>query len=211
MSTLNLPYSEACERNKGPILEQLQRLLPGPQQVFEVGSGTGQHAEHFARQLPYLHWQCSEQPEHLPGLALRLQQAGLSNLPAPLAFQVGQSQWPATKGSRGFDVVYSANTAHIMSWAEVTQLFAQLGQQLQAGAQFLLYGPFKQGGSYTSPSNAEFDLWLKARYPKGGQRNLEDLQALGTPAGLQLTEQLALPANNQLLVWRKVPASATNK
>ena len=55
-----LVTAEACERNKGPILDVLRRELDRPGEVLEIGSGTGQHAVHFAAGLPHLSWQPSE-------------------------------------------------------------------------------------------------------------------------------------------------------
>ena len=49
-----LTASEACERNKGPILAVLREELAASRRVLEVGSGTGQHAVYFAAGLPQL-------------------------------------------------------------------------------------------------------------------------------------------------------------
>lgn len=49
-----LPFSQACENNKAPILAVLQTAFASAKQVLEIGSGTGQHAVYFAENLPQL-------------------------------------------------------------------------------------------------------------------------------------------------------------
>src|ERR1700757_3425034 len=115
-----LPFSEACERNKEPILAVLRTAFADRRRVLEIGSGTGQHAVHFAAALPHLHWQTSDRAENLPGIRLWLDEARLPNLPPPLQLEVTQAQWPAHR----YDALFSANTLHIMSWVEVVTLFA---------------------------------------------------------------------------------------
>ena len=118
----SLPFSEACERNKAPILEVLQRWLAHQAGVvLEIGAGTGQHAVHFARHLPRLSWQPSERLEHLAALRARIEVEGSCNLLAPLELDVEQGDWPC--GADSFDAVYTANTLHIVSWPQVQALF----------------------------------------------------------------------------------------
>jgi SAM-dependent methyltransferase len=193
------PYSESCEENKDPILTVLRRVLTAPGLVLEVGSGTGQHAVHFARHLPHLTWQPTDVPEHLPGIGLWLDEAGLPNVLEPLALDVRQRPWPVQRA----DAVFSANTAHIMSWPEVQALFLGVGEVLAPGGAFLLYGPFSRHGRHTAESNARFDAFLRARDPASGVRDLDDLQRLAAASGLVLAEDVAMPVNNRTLVWRR--------
>jgi SAM-dependent methyltransferase len=193
-----LPYSEACERNKGPILEVLREAFGDRRRVVEIGAGTGQHAVHFTRNLPHLAWQPTDRPEHLAGLAARIAAEGPPNLAAPLELDVLREPWPAVKG----DAVFSANTLHIMSWRAVEALFAGLPRLLPAGGVLAIYGPFRYGGGYTAPSNAAFDAMLRERDTEGGLRDFQAVNALAAAAGLELQADHAMPANNQLLVWR---------
>ena len=86
-----LPFSEACERNKGPILDVLQRWLGDTAGlVLEVGAGTGQHAVHFARQLRQLTWQPTDQAEHIAALTARVGVEGPCNVLPPLELDVTQ-------------------------------------------------------------------------------------------------------------------------
>ena len=195
-----LTLSEACERNKGPILEVLRSELTSAASVLEVGSGTGQHAVHFAARLPHLLWQASELPEHLPALAERVRLEGGENLRVPLALDVRDDPWPLAP----LDAVFSANTLHIMSWSAVREFFRGVGGVLRSPGVLCIYGPFRFRGAHTSDSNAEFDRWLKARDPLSGVRDFEALDALARAAGLKFAADHAMPANNRTLVWRKV-------
>ncbi len=200
-------WSEACERNRDPILAVLRPHLQVRQRVLEIGSGTGQHAAYFAEQLPHLHWQASDHPDYLPGIAERLAEAALPNAPPPWPLQAvlepqpGLAPWPSGAGS--FDAVYSANTLHIMSWAHVQALFAGLPAVMAPGAVLFVYGPFNYGGEYTSDSNRTFDAWLKDRDPASGIRDAEAVDALAAAQGLVLIDDVAMPANNRLRVWRR--------
>ncbi|WP_374265569.1 DUF938 domain-containing protein [Zoogloea sp.] len=196
------PWSAACERNQEPILAVLREQFADRQRVLEVGSGTGQHAVHFAAALPQLSWQTSDRPEWLPGIRLWLAEAGLPNTPPPLTLDV-TGPWPAEQ----FDAVFSANTLHIMGWPEVEALFAALPAVLAPDARLTIYGPFNYGGRFTSPSNAAFDAALRADDPKRGIRDFEAVDALARAIGLRLVEDRAMPANNRCLSWRRTPAA----
>lgn len=196
---MNKPFSQACENNKEPILLKLAPLLDNATTVLEIGSGTGQHAVHFAARLPQLRWQCSDRPENLPGIMLWLAEAGLPNLPAPLQLDVA-GDWPAGR----FDAIYSANTCHIMSWDMVRSLFRGVGHHLNDGGLLVIYGPFNYGGAFTSESNAHFDAHLRHVNPQQGIRDVEAVNELAQQAGLRLNEDYAMPANNRLLAWRKM-------
>jgi hypothetical protein len=203
------PYAPACDRNREPILAVLRRHFAGRQRVLELGSGTGQHAVHFAAALPWLTWQCSDLAENLPGIRRWLDDAGLPNTPPPIPLQAvaGNSLAPAP-GSPGYDAVFSANSLHIMGWPEVEALFAGLPALCADAATVAVYGPFNYDGTYTSDSNRDFDGWLKARDPRSGIRDFEAVDALARRIGLRLAEDAAMPANNRCLVWRRGAADA---
>lgn len=183
------PFSEACERNRGPILEVLKRVFAGSRRVLEIGSGTGQHAAYFSAQLRHLHWQASDVAQHLSGIRLW----GVE----PIELDVDEP-WPTVDT----DAAFSANTAHIMSWRQVERMFAGVAGMPSLEV-FCLYGPFSYGGRHTAESNARFDAMLRARDPASGVRDVEDLAALARRCGMALAEDNAMPANNRLLVFRK--------
>jgi len=194
-----LTSSEACERNKGPILAVLRGELAANRAVLEIGSGTGQHAVYFSAHLPHLQWQPTEVAAHLPELAARIRLEGGPNLRAPLPLDVGTRPWTVPV----VDAVFSANTLHIMSWERVRDLFRGVGALLSTPGVLCVYGPFRYQGSYTSDSNAEFDRFLKGRDPLSGIRDLEALEALAQAEGLALAADHDMPANNRTLVWRR--------
>jgi len=194
-----LPCSEACERNKGPILAILKNLLAAPGLALEIGAGTGQHAVHFARHLPHLEWLPTDRSEWLDTLRERVRREGPSNLRAPIELDVNSNGWPIESA----DAVYSANTLHIMAWPEVEAFFGGVGRTLAPRGRLAVYGPFRFEGNYTSASNAEFDAYLRRRDAASGIRDFEAADALAAAVGLQLAANHAMPANNQLLVWLK--------
>ncbi len=196
------PFSAASERNSAPIAAVLTQHLTGCRSVLEIGSGTGQHAVHFASTMPWLTWQATDRAEHLPGIGAWLDEAALPNTPPPLELDVLQVEWPSP-AARKFDGAFSANTLHIMSWPEVEACFAGLDRALDAAAVLVVYGPFNYDGDYSSDSNREFDAWLQARDPRSGIREFAAVDALARACGLRLQEDAAMPANNRCLVWRR--------
>jgi SAM-dependent methyltransferase len=200
-----LTLSEACERNKGPILAVLREELAGKTRVLEVGSGTGQHAVHFAAGLPQLLWQPSELAEALPPLAERIRLEGAANLRAPLALDVRDDPWPLA----AVDTVFSANTLHIMAWSAVREFFRGVGAVLVPSGVLCVYGPFRFEGRHTSESNAAFDHYLRARDPQSGVRDFEALDAEAQARGLRFTANRAMPANNRTLVWRRASTAGS--
>ena len=196
---MDKPHAPSCERNREPILEVLRRHFADRRRVLEIGSGTGQHAVHFAAALTWLDWQCSDRAENLPGIRAWLDEATLPNTPPPLQLDVG-GPWP-----RGpFDSAFSANTLHIMAWYEVEALFARLPAVVTNDARLVIYGPFNYGGHYTSDSNAAFDQWLKARDARMGIRDAEAVDALAAAAGFTLVDDVAMPANNRCRIWQRI-------
>lgn len=197
--TTHLPFSQACENNKGPILERLRETFNARGTVLEIGTGTGQHAVHFAAAMSHLQWQPTDHPRAAHLAIARLEQAALPNILPMRELDVSTTPWP----SQAFRWAFSANTAHIMSWTEVEQMFRGIGAGLPEDGAFCLYGPFRHQGEFTSESNRAFDQSLKSNAPHMGIRDIEDLSALATEVGLVLREDYAMPANNEMLVFTR--------
>jgi hypothetical protein len=161
--------------------------------VLEIGAGTGQHAAYFAPELPHLAWQASDVADYLEGI-----RAWVGTDVPPIELDVDKP-WPPVDA----DAVFSANTAHIMSWPQVERMFEGVGRVLAPGGLFALYGPFHYGGRPTSESNARFDAMLRARDPASGVRDFQHIQALARRCSLAFLEDNAMPANNRLLVFKK--------
>jgi hypothetical protein len=194
------PFSEACERNQGPILQVLREAFVGRRKVLEVGSGTGQHAVYFGRHLPELIWQPTDRAEHLADIRLWVEEAALPNVLPPLALDVNDDPWPAT----GADALVTANTLHIMSWDEVRTFFRRLGTYLPRDAVVAAYGPFNYDGHHSSESNARFDLMLRERDALSGIRDFEAVDALAREQGFAPAADYAMPANNRTLLWTRL-------
>jgi len=196
----------SAERNKQPILEVLARVLPPTGLVLEIGSGTGQHVTHFARALPKLTFQPSEMDESRhPSIAAWIAHEKLANVRPPMAFDVTQRPWPV----RAADAIICINVIHISPWEATQALMQGAGEILPPGGVLVTYGPYRQEGRHTAPSNEAFDASLKARDPRWGVRNLESVTAVANEAGLELEEVAAMPANNFTLVFRKAPRAGT--
>ena len=190
-------FSPSCERNQQPILEQLVEHLKDSKRLLEIGSGTGQHAVYFAERLPHLTWYCSDAPDNHASINAWLAEANLANAVAPIAFHFGKNDWPALE----VDAVFTANTTHIMPPSAAKLMMQTVAQQLPLGGVFCQYGPMNVNGEYTSEGNREFDLHL-AQSGCGGIRDIDELKEWG--AGLTLVDQIAMPANNFLLVWQRL-------
>jgi hypothetical protein len=193
------PFSEACERNRGPILRVLQQWFVAPGEVLEIGAGTGQHAVYFAERLPHLTWIASDRAENHAGMRLWFDEARLPNLRGPVNLEVSAKPWPIASAH----YAYSANTAHIMSWPEVVLMVEGVAQLLPPQGAFCLYGPFNRAGQYTSESNRSFDESLRARDPRMGLRNDSDLLELAQRCGLESVGDHSMPANNRMLVFTR--------
>jgi len=190
----------APERNKTPILEVLQRILPEAGTLLEVASGTGQHAAYFARSLPGWRWQPSDvDPKNLASIAAYWEQAQLPNLVEPRALDVCADDW----GTGPLDAVFNANMIHISPWACCEGLLRGSARHLRAGGQLILYGPFRIGGAHTASSNHDFDADLRGRNASWGVRDLETVAELALTLGLELRERVEMPANNQCVVFAR--------
>ncbi|MGE5615642.1 MAG: DUF938 domain-containing protein [Bacillota bacterium] len=189
----------SAERNKQPILEVLMRVLPASGVVLEIGSGTGQHVAHFAKALPQLVFQPSEMDEaRHASIAAWIDHEKLTNVRAPLAFDVTKLPWPV----READAIVCINVIHISPWEATLALMRGAGEILPPGGILVTYGPYMRGGRHTAPSNEAFDASLKARDPRWGVRDMDDVAAVAKAAGLHLEEAIPMPANNFSLVFR---------
>ena len=192
------PFAQAAEQNRHDILPVLQQAFHHSHNVLEIGSGTGQHAVHFANHLSHLTWQASDIQLMLDGIHQWISEAVLPNLPNPIELDVNHS-WPKQK----FDAVFAANVAHIMHWHTIEAMFSGVGKVLSPGGRFCLYGPFNIDGQYTSGSNQRFDTWLKGQDPESGLRDKSELDKLAVKHALKPAKKWDMPANNKILSWTK--------
>lgn len=192
------PHAPATTRNQKAILEVLAREFSDVETVLEIGSGTGQHAVFFAKALPHLYWQTSDRAENHDGINAWINDAGLTNLGSPIELDVLQAFEPKMK----FDGVFSANTAHIMSMDAVRCMFQVVASCLDSSGMFCLYGPFNENGQFSSDSNRAFDQSLRSQNSEMGIRDIEELDTLARQNGMSRLAAYAMPANNQIHIWK---------
>ncbi len=200
---MELPYSPSADRNKEAIGDALANYLSQASTVFEIGSGTGQHAIYLCGRFKNLQWQPTEQALHLESLAYAIEKAPVNNIAAPVELDVAESvKDKVSGGTSHYTFAYSSNTAHIMSIDEVAAMFQVIASRLDPNAFFALYGPFKIDGSHTSDGNAEFDANLRMQQSHMGIRDKDELEFLANSCGLELHSDNPMPANNRILLWR---------
>jgi len=187
-------------RNAQPIVEVLRSVLPERGLVLEVASGTGEHAVHFARAFPKLLFQPSDpEPAALRSIAAWRAEAGQFNLLPAMPLDARAAEWPLDTA----DAILCINMVHISAWAATAGLMRGAGRLLGPGQPLYLYGPFRQAGVETAPSNTAFDESLRARDPDWGVRDLEEVVAEAEKNGFGLEEVVPMPANNLSVVFRR--------
>jgi len=193
-------FIPAAERNKGPILDILARVLPRQGVVLEVASGTGQHVVHFAKALPGLAWQPSDpDPELRASIALHVKEQQLANVNPPIDLEVTRLPWPLQTA----DAVVCINMIHVAPWSATPALFKGAKALLSAQHVLLLYGPYRRFGQHTSKSNEQFDSDLRAQDPEWGLRDLEAVSEAAASSAFMLDEIVEMPANNFSLIFKR--------
>jgi cyclopropane fatty-acyl-phospholipid synthase-like methyltransferase len=195
------PNAPATGRNSKPIFKVLKIELANVRSVLEIGSGTGQHAVYFAAKLPKLTWQTSDRIDNHDGIHAWIASASLHNVLPPMDLDV--MTW--AESDRRYDAVFSANTAHIMGIDAVAAMFRVVAGSLNPHGIFCLYGPFNSRGRFTSESNERFDRSLRSQNSAMGIRDIEDLDIMAFSNGMKRARTYAMPANNQLAVWKMSP------
>ena len=204
-------FSEACERNKEPILAGLRTALADAQSVLEIGSGTGQHAVYFSKHLPHLTWQTSDMPVNHASIHAWIAEAKLSNVKPPLALNIDDAPWSSqalglheTESTEAYvDAIYTSNTLHIINWQQVIKFFAGIGPLLTERGKLCVYGPFKYDGKFSGEGDASFDAMLRERNEGSAIRDIEAINQLAAEQKLKLVDDTLMPANNHLLMWQK--------
>jgi Protein of unknown function (DUF938) len=190
----------AAARNREPILLVLRDVLPRSALVLEIASGTGEHALWFSTALPEITWQPTDHdPKALTSIAAWRDMTGPPNLLPPLPLDATSDTWPVTRTN----VVIAINMVHIAPWSATHGLIAGAARVLTSDGLLFLYGPFREAGAHTSAGNAAFDADLRARDPSWGVRDLEEIRALASQHGFKAPERIAMPANNQSIVFRR--------
>lgn len=193
-------YAPAVARNREPILDVLRAVLPAQGTMLEIASGSGEHVVHFARHLPHLTFQPSDPDQDaLRSIAGWSAEAGGRNILPPILLDAAAPPWPVAAA----DAIICINMIHISPWAATVGLMRGAAAILPAGAPLYLYGPYKQGGAHTAPSNQAFDDSLRARDPRWGVRDLGDVAAQAADAGFGAPTTIQMPANNLSVLFTR--------
>ncbi len=196
-------FAPATQRNREPILTELNKLLPRYARVLEIAAGSGEHAVHFAAAEPGWQWLPSDpDPENIASIAAWTHHGGLPNIAPPQQIQTEDQDWAGIEPA-SIDALYCANMIHIAPWSATPALMVGAKRVLRAGGLLILYGPFMRDGRHTAPSNEAFDGSLKARDPSWGIRDLADVDALATANAMRLMQVIEMPANNLLVVFER--------
>jgi cyclopropane fatty-acyl-phospholipid synthase-like methyltransferase len=201
MDINEIPFSKAADSNKEVICEALKAFVTDlDRNLLEIGSGTGQHAVYMSTQFPKLKWQTSDLLKNHAVIKYYIKSANLKNILDPIEFEAGVTKLPRQK----FNIIYTANTFHIMSWKKVKTILKAIQYSLNEGGQFIVYGPFNFENEFTSESNKDFDTYLKELDPQMGIRNFNDIEANLKKTHMLSTEIVDMPKNNKLLVFTKI-------
>ena len=198
---MNRPDAPATKRNRDPILKALKKELHGEKELLEIGSGTGQHAVYFAKHMPMIVWQTSDQKKNHDAIQCWIKSTNSKNLKLPLNLEIGLNEDHIKKK---YDDVFSSNTSHIMSFKNVEKMFSLVGRILRKNGKFFLYGPFRVNGDFTSKSNKKFNDELNQKDPIMGIRDIEKLDKFAIQNNLSNYAFIQMPANNFLSVWSKI-------
>lgn len=189
--------------------------------VLELGAGTAEHAIYFTEQFhaeEIALWQTTDLASELPGMTLNLSEGNVEPsrcpLPKVLSFTDSEETWLSLNSEvadhhkqlrpPSWDIVFTANTFHIAPWEACLMCCAKLQHVVVPGGFFVIYGPFNYNGTYTSESNARFDLWLKAnKSAQSAIRHFEQVDKAMTDGGFSLFADHPMPENNHCLVFRK--------
>ncbi|MEB3211346.1 MAG: DUF938 domain-containing protein [Leptolyngbyaceae bacterium] len=219
-------YAPATERNKHVILQVLQQVLPDSGTVLEIASGTGEHSIFFAPHLAPRCWIPSD-PNPLARASINAWQQcyPCEGLCKAIALDVCEDCWPIENVrnqeqlleqlqeiDHAIDIdleehpiraIVNINMIHISPWSACRGLMAGAGRILPPEGILYLYGPFKENGEHTAPSNAAFDESLRSQNPDWGIRDLDEVIAEAEKNALRHHATLHMPANNLSVVFQK--------
>jgi Protein of unknown function (DUF938) len=200
-------YAPATQRNREPILEVLRQVLPPTGTILEISSGTGEHAIFMAPQLTPRQWLPSDPNPDARASILAWQQATpCDNLYPPIDLDASSPQWSVESDERfkldPIVAIVNINMIHIAPKSAYLGLMAGASRILPNKGILYLYGPFKQDGVHTAPSNAAFDESLKSQNPEWGIRDLAEITTAAETHNLYLQKIYPMPANNLSVIFQ---------
>jgi Protein of unknown function (DUF938) len=197
-------YAPATDRNREPILAILRQILPATGTILEISSGTGEHGIFMAPQLAPRYWLPSDpNPDARTSILAWQKFSPCDHLYPPIDLDASSDQW-LVDPKEPITAIVNINMIHIAPKAAYLGLFAGTRRILPVGGILYLYGPFKQCGVHTAPSNAAFDESLQSQNPEWGIRDLEDITRVAQSHHLELQKVYPMPANNLSVVFKVV-------
>jgi hypothetical protein len=197
-------HAPATARNREPILAVLREVLPERGDVLEIASGSGEHACFLAARMPELTFHPSDPDTGARrSIAAWIAHEGLDNVSAPRRIVADEEDWTLGPLADSISAILTINMIHISPWESCAGLMRGAGGLLAAGEPLYLYGPYKRDGRHTAPSNEAFDESLRARDPRWGVRDLEDVVACAADYDLALEHVVEMPANNLSVIFRR--------
>lgn len=190
----------AASRNSAVLCDLLARVAPRSGNALELASGTGQHIQAFAQQLPDLHWQPSEITDERRASISAYTQA-LPNVAAVTHLDATATGWHTDFGEK--DLIVLINLLHLISWSEVQTLVHEAALTLNPDGRLVLYGPFMRAGQLTSDGDQRFHDALIQQDPEIGYKDDADMRALLQNNDLELIEIAEMPANNLAFVAKR--------
>ena len=209
---MNIPedarlYAPATQRNREAILEILLQVLPKSGTILEIASGTGEHAVYFAPHLKPRKWLPTDpNPQSRASIAAWIANLPSDNLYPPIDLDASANLWTVENNILPdilpITALVNINMIHISPWSACLGLMAASDRILPPLGILYLYGPFKQNGKHTAPSNAAFDEYLRAENSTWGVRDLDEVTTAAKTHNLNLINTYQMPANNLSLVFQ---------
>ncbi len=205
------PLSEyvawAGNRNKEPILNVLKEKLPEePGRVLEMASGSGMHINYFAPHFSHLHFHPSDKDvEVFDNIKNVTRDHGNDNIVDPVHLDLTDSAtWLNAGAPASFSAIFCINIFQVAPVSIADGMMACSARLLKDDGFLLIYGPFQVEGKCTTESNEQFHQILSSTgIEEWGLKDVVDLKAAAEKHGLELKEQIDMPANNFSLVFGK--------
>jgi Protein of unknown function (DUF938) len=199
-------YAPATQRNREVILEALQQVLPANGTILEIASGTGEHAAFMAPRLPNHKWLPSDpNPVARASIAAWSNEVQSNNVYEPVDINASLPTWSVETRTEFLPItaIVNINMIHISPWATCLGLMAGANRILPPEGILYMYGPYKQNGKHTAPSNEAFDESLKMQNPEWGVRDLEEVITAASAQNLSFLKTIQMPANNLSVIFQR--------
>jgi hypothetical protein len=203
------PLSEyvawAGNRNREPLLGVLKEKLPkDPANVLELASGSGMHINYFAPHFEHLHFHPSDKDKEVFDNIKKLSiDHKNDNIADPIHLDLtNPDTWFNVGTPVSFAAIFCINIFQVAPISIADGMMQCAANLLDDDGFLLIYGPFQVEGTFTTDSNKEFHETLSsAGVSEWGLKDVADLKKAAAKHGLELKEQINMPANNFSLIF----------